>query len=89
MLPAAPVLATSLAGQVAAAPGHTRRAAAQHYNVNGGTEASRVTGVAWLSPALGIFAAGHATGALLIYQKRVGLLICALFARVWMLWIVP
>lgn len=38
----------------------------------GGRDGSRVAAVAWLSPALGTFAAGHVSGMLYIYQKRVG-----------------
>jgi hypothetical protein len=37
----------------------------------GGRDGSRVAGVCWLSTAQGLFAAGHASGNLFIYQKRV------------------
>ena len=37
----------------------------------GARDGSRVAGVCWLSAAQGLFAAGHASGNLFIYQKRV------------------
>ena len=37
----------------------------------GARDGSRVAGVCWLSAAQGLFAAGHTSGNLFIYQKRV------------------
>lgn len=65
------MLATSLAGQVTAAQGDHRQAACLHFNVAGAADSSRCTGIAWLSPERGTFAAGHSSGALFFYQKKV------------------
>ena len=47
--------------------------ASLHFNINGVSDASRVAGLAWLPGSHGAFVAGHASGTIFFYQKKVSI----------------